>query len=138
VHLREVGDAGYAGAVALGLVSKLLLVTGKLLVDPQLAAITSWMPYRRNPTMVILVETLNGLDSWREGRSDFLRGSPVMLFMWLSERLLLVALPEYPLSAVPNFFSRYFFSVGPDIESWEKWFVEDGAWNLYWSVPWWG
>ena len=34
VHLREVGDAGYTGAVALGLVLKLLLVTGELLLDP--------------------------------------------------------------------------------------------------------
>ena len=76
VHLREVGDAGYAGAVVLGLVSKLLLVTGELQVDPQLAAIPTWMSYRCNPTAVILAETLNGLDSWREGRSDFLRGSP--------------------------------------------------------------
>jgi len=75
------------------------------------------MSYRRNPAAVILVETLNGLDAWREGHPDFLRGSPVMLFMWLSERLRLVTLPEYPLSIAPNFFSRYFFSVGLDIES---------------------
>ena len=34
VHLREVGDTGYAGAVALGLVLKLLLVTGEVRVDP--------------------------------------------------------------------------------------------------------
>ena len=34
VHLEEAGDVGYAGAVALGLVSKLLLVIGELLVDP--------------------------------------------------------------------------------------------------------
>jgi len=130
VHLREVGDAGHSGAVVLGLVSKLLLVTGELLVDPQLAAITSWMSYRRNPAAVILAETLNGLDAWREGRSDFLRGIPVMLFMWLSERLRLVALPEYPLSAVPNFFSRHFFIFGQDVAGWENWFVENGARNL--------
>jgi len=55
-----------------------------------------------------------------------------MLFMWLSEGLRLVAFPEYPLSAVPNIFSHYLFSVGLDIESWENWFVENGARNLYW------
>ena len=83
----------------------------------QLAAITSWMLYRRNPTVVILAETLNGLDAWREGRSDFLRGSPVML---LSERFHLSTPPEYPLSAVPNFFLRYFTRVGLYIENWEN------------------
>ena len=58
--------------------------------------------------------------------------------MWLFERLCLVAPPEHPLSAVPNFFSHYFFSVVLDIESWENWFVENGYRNLYWPVPWWG
>ena len=41
MHLRDIGDASHAGGVILGLVSKLLLVTGEVLVDPQLAAIVS-------------------------------------------------------------------------------------------------
>jgi len=67
---------------------------------------------------VILVETLNGLDAWWEGRYDFLRGSPVMLFMWSSEIFRMVVPPEYPLAPVPNFFTRYFITMGLEIESW--------------------
>lgn len=70
------------------------------------------MSYRHNPAEVVLAETINGLDAWREGRSDFLRGSPVMLFMWFSERFRMAVPPEYPLAVVPKFFSRYFISVG--------------------------
>ena len=106
-------------------------MTVELLVDPQLAAITSWMSYRRNLAAVILEETLNVLDAWREGRSDFLRGSLVMLFMWLSERFLLSTPPGYPLSAVPNFFLCYFISVGRYVENREHWLVEHGAHGLF-------
>jgi len=45
---------------------------------------------------------------------------------------------EYPLPLIPKFFSRYFISIGLDIESWENWFLEHGARILGWLVPCWG
>ena len=68
--------------------------------------------------------------AWMPGEKvvrTFLRGSTVMLFMWLSERFRLSTPPEYPLSVVPNFFSRQFIRIGLYVENWENWLVEHGA-----------
>ena len=35
---------------------------------------------------MILAKTLNDLDASQDGRFDFLRGIPIMVFMWLLER----------------------------------------------------
>ena len=76
--------------------SQMLLVTGDVvLVDPLIIRVVSEARRGHLVTPILLAETLNGLDALTQCKIEFFRGSPYLLYMWLTERFRFVR-PQLP------------------------------------------
>ena len=125
-------------AVILCLTSFMLLVTGAEMVDSIIVQIVEGITMGRNPTPVILAETMNGLDDCKNDRETYLRGSPMMLSIWLMEHFQLVVPPVRALPITEQFFDRFLAYTGNEtVGQWTRWFAKDGISKIRWNVPWW-
>ena len=89
-----------------------------------------------SPIPTVLAETLNGLDALHADRRVFLRGSPLLLYMWLLERFRLVG-PFLPHQLGPeHFFAREPISRPcSQVIVWIRWFASTGIVRLRWIIP---
>lgn len=83
---------------------------------------------------------IDRLDSFARGETDVLRGSPYLLYMWLTERFSLISVQEQEFLIGPSrFFRRYDYVIFAGLSSidWPERLVESFR-LIRWSVPWWG
>ncbi|GMY38586.1 hypothetical protein FCV25MIE_33830 [Fagus crenata] len=87
---------------------------------------------------IILAETLNGLDAVVRGETSILLGSPLVLQLWLMDRLALVAPPTVAIYKPKHYKTRSL--TRPDLQSEKDFLVElcrrTGK-HIRWSCPWW-
>lgn len=65
----------------------LLFVTGDLVVNTHKVLLVQQALNGRSNLPFVLAETLNGLDVVAVNQGEFFWGSPILLYMWLLERL---------------------------------------------------
>ncbi|KAI8542715.1 hypothetical protein RHMOL_Rhmol08G0160600 [Rhododendron molle] len=71
-----------------------LLVSPNGQVDPSLVSVATQLSARRNVVPMVLAEMLIGLDLASTGQIMVFGGSPLLLQLWLSDKLGLIAAPE--------------------------------------------
>ncbi|MBY3556027.1 hypothetical protein HGI15_22055, partial [Modestobacter lapidis] len=106
-------------ALAICLLGRYLLASGSLLVPIQLCELLLPLSESKNIVPMVLAETLNGLDAARRGSAFTLRGSPLLLQMWLMERLSLLHPSHYPNYKPSHYCTRRLDL--PDAESVRDW-----------------
>jgi len=117
--------------------SQMVLVTGDAVsVDPLIIRVVLEARRGRLVTPILLAETLNGLDAMAQGQIEFFRGSPYLLYMWLTERFRFVQ-PQLPWDS-RAFFTRFDYAIASPLTSfdWTVAFSEMAA-MIRWDVPWW-
>lgn len=108
------------------LVSDMLLVTGSTQVDPTILSLKYYAKNGESIVLIILSETLNGLDAYRQGSSIFLQGYPRLLYMWLLEHFCPVGFNLVRLDNPTHFFCCPIFSALTMFSSaWTVWFSEN-------------
>ena len=100
---------GRISACVLCALSQMLLVTGDaILVDPLVLQVVIEGTSLRLVTPIILDETLNGLNALSRGETDHFRGSPYLLYIWLSEHFSLISFDDERLLRFPGRFFKSF------------------------------
>lgn len=107
-------------------------------VDFRLVSLLPNISRDKPPVMIILAETIRGLDMHKKGRIE---GSPILLNIWVTERFKLIPSPKDPKKYNPgNFWER-----GRSLElgttkttaEWKDWINNTEAKDILWICPWW-
>lgn len=118
----------------------LLFVTRDFIVGPYIILLVQQALRGRSIVTFIFAETLNELDGMAIGRSEFLRGSLILLYMWLLEHFLFMSNKNVGLTILRNparFFSRTLLLGGRrDSYDWTEVFAEITKY-IRWHMPWW-
>ncbi|XP_074295473.1 uncharacterized protein LOC141623279 [Silene latifolia] len=109
--------------------------------DPRLLGLVEQMELRRSPACLCLGEILLGLDNRKANRDLPYLGSPVILQVWLMERLRLIEPPVH----VPSYHARsiamrtrlYMVDFTRVCNYWENKLKSDDGLLIRWIVPWW-
>ncbi|KAI8550608.1 hypothetical protein RHMOL_Rhmol06G0120700 [Rhododendron molle] len=75
-------------------------------VSPSLASIASQMDTRKNIMPVVLAETLMGLDLVKSGQADWFTGCPLLLQLWLSDKVGVLEAPQAGVEDFPRYLGK--------------------------------
>ncbi|GMY19911.1 hypothetical protein FCV25MIE_15150 [Fagus crenata] len=87
---------------------------------------------------IVIVETMNGLDAMYRGETDIFRRSPLLLQVWLMDRLALIVPPTMTVYEPKHYLMRNL--VRQDLVSMEDYLVDmcrRSCNHIRWSCPWW-
>ncbi|XP_056694065.1 uncharacterized protein [Spinacia oleracea] len=88
---------------------------------------------------LVVAETLLSADELKkDAKSEHFKGSPLLLQIWLAERLRLLEAPADPKHYRPIALgNRKYLHQGQDEAEWTSFFTY-GVCSIKWVVPWWG
>ncbi|KAI8574625.1 hypothetical protein RHMOL_Rhmol01G0368700 [Rhododendron molle] len=89
-------------ALTICMLAAYLLVSPDGRVNPSLVSVATQLGVHRNVVPMVLAETLMGLDLVATGQTETFGGSPLLLQLWLSDKLGLIAAPEARWSYLPG------------------------------------
>ncbi|KAI8542640.1 hypothetical protein RHMOL_Rhmol08G0153500 [Rhododendron molle] len=81
-------------ALVISVLAAYLLVSPTGQINPSLVSVAAQLGDRRNMVSMVLAETLIGLDLVASGQTMIFGGCPLLLQLWLSDKLGLIAAPE--------------------------------------------
>ncbi|XP_058190980.1 uncharacterized protein LOC131308168 [Rhododendron vialii] len=95
------------------------------------------MEERRDVIPMVLVETLIGLDAVHAGQTRYFGGSPLLLQMWLCDKIGVLRLPSATWSYNPCvFLSRQYQAVYANVAGWLSFLSLLSGEDIFWRCLW--
>ena len=125
-------------ALAFCLIGRFLITNGTLFVPIEICELVIPLSQSRNIIPMVLAETLNGLDKVQDRFEANFEGSPLLLHMWLLERLNLLPPPS-----VVNYGAQHFrlrvpeFPLDASPDEWLNMLYHTSWRSIRWHIPYW-